>query len=155
MTRRPGVFLPARPQERERGSATVEAVLGVPVFALLILLAIMGGRVALTRQAVDAAAADAARAASISRSEEQADQAARNAVHASLETQQIACLETTIAVDTGTLRRPAGTPGNVTATVTCLLQLADLGLPGAPNSKLITATITSPVDTYRTRTGQR
>jgi len=47
----------------ERGSATVEAVIGVPLFVLLILLAIMGGRVALAKQAVDAATADAARVA--------------------------------------------------------------------------------------------
>lgn len=147
--------LNARTQPRrrrtERGSATVEAVLGIPVFTLLILLAAMGGRVMLASQAVNGAAADAARAASIARNAHQGDADARNAAHSSLEAQQITCLRTTVTVNTTGLTRPAGTPGEVSVTVTCVLQLADLGLPGAPSSKVITATVTSPVDTYRQR----
>ena len=123
----------------ERGSATVEAVIGVPVFVLLILLAIMGGRVSLAKQSVDAAAADAARVASLSRDAATA--------------KSITCLDTTITVDTAALRRPAGTPGVVTATVSCTLRLADLGLPGTA-SRTITATVTSPLDTWRERGGR-
>jgi Flp pilus assembly protein TadG len=137
----------------ERGSATVEAVIGVPVFVLLILLAIMGGRVALAKQAVDAATADAARAASLSRDATKAKSDAIDVAEASLANQGITCLDTTITVDTAALRRPAGTPGVVTATVSCTLRLADLGLPGTA-SRTITATVTSPVDTFRQRAGR-
>lgn len=137
----------------ERGSATVEAVLGVPVFVLLILLAIMGGRVALAKQAVDAATADAARVASLSRDATQAKNDAIDVAEASLANQGITCLDTTITVDTTALRRPAGTPGAVTATVSCTLRLADLGLPGTA-SRTITATVTSPVDTFTERAGR-
>ena len=134
----------------ERGSATVEFVIGVPVFTLLILLAIMGGRVALARQAVDAAAADAARVASLSRDATKAKNAAIDVAELSLANQGIACLETTVTVDTAALRRPAGTPGSVTATLTCVLKLGDLGLP-ATTSRTITSTVTSPIDTYSER----
>jgi len=134
----------------ERGSATVEAVIGVPVFVLLILLAIMGGRVALAKQAVDAATADAARVASLSRDATTAKSDAIEVAEASLANQGITCLDTTITVDTAALRRPAGTPGMVTATVSCTVRLADLGLPGTA-SRTITATVTSPVDTWRER----
>ncbi len=137
----------------ERGSATVEAVIGVPVFVLLILLAIMGGRVALAKQAVDAATADAARVASLSRDATKAKSDAIEVAEASLANQGITCLDTTITVDTAALRRPAGTPAAVTATVSCTLRLADLGLPGTV-SRTITATVTSPVDTWRERAGR-
>lgn len=137
----------------ELGSATVEAVIGVPVFVLLILLAIMGGRVALAKQAVDAATADAARVASMSRDATKAKSDAIEVAEASLANQGITCLDTVITVDTVALRRPAGTPGVVTATVSCTLRLADLGLPGTA-SRMITATVTSPVDTWRERAGR-
>ena len=133
----------------ERGSAAVEAVIGVPAFALLILLVIMGGRVALARQAVDAAAADAARVASLSRDATRAKTSAIEVAEASLANQGITCLDTTITVDTAALRQPAGTPGEVTATVSCVLKLSDLGLP-VP-SRTITSTVTSPIDTYSER----
>lgn len=134
----------------EKGSAAVEAVIGVPVFVLLILLAIMGGRVALAKQAVTAAAADAARAASLARDADRARSVALNAATFSLANQQLTCLDTTVTVNTTALRRPAGTPGEVSATVACTLQLADLGLPGTA-SRTIAATVTSPIDTFRER----
>ena len=61
-----------RHQRGERGSAVIEAVVGVPAFMLFVLLIIAGGRLAIAQQAVEAAAADAARAASIARTQDQA-----------------------------------------------------------------------------------
>ena len=58
-----------RHANRERGSATIEAVIGVPAFLLFVLLIIAAGRIALARQAVEASAAEAARSASISRTQ--------------------------------------------------------------------------------------
>ncbi|MCA0308823.1 MAG: pilus assembly protein [Actinobacteria bacterium] len=133
-------------QHTEWGSATVEAVVGVPVFILLILLAIMGGRVTLAKQAVDAAAADAARVASLSRDATKASSNAIKVAEASLANQGINCLDTSVTIDTAALRRPAGTPGSVTATLTCVIDLTDLGLAAA--SRTITSSVTSPVDTY-------
>ena len=138
-----------RRQRGERGSAAVEAVIGLPAFALLILLVIMGGRVALARQAVDTAAADAARVASLARDASGAESRAIEVAHASLANQGITCLDTTVVVDTAALRRPPGVPGFVTATVTCVPKLDDLGLP-VP-SRTLTAIVRSPIDTYTER----
>ena len=41
--------------------------------------------------------------------------------------------------------------GSVAATVECRLDLADLSVPGIPGSRLIEATISSPLDTWRER----
>ena len=57
-----------RPWARdERGSAAIEAVIGVPAFLLFVGLIIFGGRTATTHQSVETAAADAARSASLER----------------------------------------------------------------------------------------
>ena len=51
----------------ERGSAAIEAAIGVPAFALFVGLIIFGGRTATTHEALQSAAADAARSASLAR----------------------------------------------------------------------------------------
>ena len=58
---------------------------------------------------------------------------------------------TTVTLDTAAFAAPVGTPGQVSATVTCALRLDDLGLPGVTGTKTITATMSSPLDTYRGR----
>ncbi len=60
-------WCPPADAARERGSAAVELVLATPVLVALMLLAVAGGRLASARGEVDAAARDAARAASIGR----------------------------------------------------------------------------------------
>jgi hypothetical protein len=44
-----------------------------------------------------------------------------------------------------------GTPASVTATVTCVVNLSDVAIPGLPGTRTITATMSSPLDTYRER----
>jgi Flp pilus assembly protein TadG len=151
MTRVPASPSRTRRTQNERGSASVEAVIVVPAFLLLIGLLILGGRTAITQQAVQAAAADAARAASIARTASVARSAASSAAHGSLTNQNLDCVTTTVTVDVAAFGTPVGTPGQVTATVTCGLRLDDLGLPGVTGTKTITATMSSPLDTYRGR----
>ena len=138
-------------QSDERGSASVEVVLGLPVFLLLVGLVILGGRTAIATQAVQAAASDAARAASIARTASQAHTAANSTARHSLANQNVACATTTVSVDTSAFHTTVGTPGQVTATVTCALILSDLALPGVGGTKTITATMSSPLDTHRER----
>ena len=136
----------------ERGSASVEAVIGVPAFLLLIGLLVLGGRQAIAQQAVQAAASDAARAASIGRTVAAARTDATSSARSSLANQNLDCATTTVTVDTAAFNTPVGTPGQVAATVTCTLRLGDLGLPGVAGTKTIAATMSSPLDTYRGRT---
>ena len=141
----------ARPTKNERGSASVEAVIGVPAFLLLVGLLVLGGRQAIAQQAVQSAASDAARAASIARTASTARTQATTAARSSLANQDLDCATTTVSVDTAAFGTPIGTPGQVSATVTCALRLDDIGLPGVAGTKTITATMSSPLDTYRGR----
>lgn len=129
----------------------MEAVIGVTAFGLFIALIVAGGRVALARQAVETAANDAARAASIARSTDEARADARAAANGSLSDQDVACAATSILIDTSGLSAPLGTPAQVRATVSCTVKLTDLAVPGMPGSRTITETVTSPIDAYRER----
>ena len=135
----------------ERGSAALEAAVGVPAFLLFVGLIIFAGRVAIATQAVDAAAADAARTASIARTPTSAASDAKATATSSLTAQHVNCTSMTVTVDTSGFAAPVGTPATVTATVRCNLDLADLALPGVPGARAVTATAHSPVDTYRER----
>lgn len=135
----------------ESGSATVEAVIGATAMVLFLSLAILGGRIALARQAVESAAADAARAASIERTQTAAQGKAETAARASLANQKLVCASTSVVVDTSGFTRPVGVEAWVSATVRCDVPADDLGLPGASGSLPVEATVRSALDTYRAR----
>ena len=142
---------PSRARD-ERGSASIEAAIGVPAFALFVGLIVFGGRTAITHEVVQSAAADAARSASIARSSSEARQQAQDAARASLANQHIDCITVSVNVDTSGFAAPVGQTASVTATVECRLDLSDLAVPGVPGSRLISATMSSPLDTWRERT---
>lgn len=135
----------------ERGSAAVEAVILVPAFGLFVGLLVFAGRTAAAHQGVEAVAADAARAASIARSAGEAQADAADAITYSLANNGLRCASSSVSVDTSGLSAPVGTPGTVSATVTCTINLADLSVPGVPGSHTVTATMVSPVDAWRQR----
>ena len=139
-----------RRPEAERGSAVIEAVIGVPAFMLFVALIIFAGRVAIAHQGVQSAAADAARSASIARTQGAAQTAGDTAAATSLANQHLNCRVSTVSVDTTGFASPVGTPATINAAVTCHVNLSDL-LPGVPGTKAITATMSSPLDTYRER----
>lgn len=140
-----------QPGRRERGSAAVEAVIGVPAFLLFIALIIAAGRIAIAHQAVEAAAAEAARSASIARTQGQASVDGTSGATSSLGNQKLQCSSKQVSVDATGFASPPGTAAHVTATVTCVVNLSDVAFPGLPGSRSITATMTSPIDTYRER----
>ena len=135
----------------QAGSASIEAAIGVPAFLLLVGLGGFGGRTALAHQALESAAADAARTASIARSAHDARQGAITAATTSLANQDITCLRIDVAVDTRGFSAPIGQDSTVEVTVACRLDLSDLAVPGVPGSRTLRATISSPLDTFRTR----
>lgn len=123
----------------------------MPAFALFVGLIIFGGRTATTHQSVETAAADAARAASIERTASDARSKAITAATTSLSNQGIDCLTTDVVVDASQFNRSVGEAATVSVTVQCRLNLSDLAVPGVPGSRLIKATSTSPIDTWRER----
>lgn len=137
----------------ERGSASIEAAIAVPAFGLFVGLIIFGGRTAITQQSVESAASDAARSASILRTNAEAKAAAKEAAVANLSNQGINCVHVDVDVDTQQFSRNVGEQAQVEVTVSCLLDLADLSVPEVPGTRTISATMTSPLDTWRERSG--
>lgn len=135
----------------EQGSASIEAAIGVPAFALFVGLIIFGGRTATTHQAVESAAADAARSASIARTGTDAEHKAKEAAQTSLANQDVHCLSIDVSIDTAGFRTTVGAAATVEVTVECRLDLSDLSVPGVPGSRIIRATMSSPLDTWRER----
>ena len=136
---------------RDRGSATIEAVILAPAFLLFVGLIIGAGRVATAHQSVESAAAEAARTASVSRTAGQARADATSSAERTLANQGIQCASLTVDVDTSGFAAPVGTSARVTATVVCVFSLADVSVPGMPGTIRIAATVGSPLDTYRGR----
>ncbi|MGW4796687.1 TadE family protein [Nonomuraea sp. NPDC004297] len=137
----------------ERGSTAVEMAIIAPALIALLLMVIGLGRVTLAHSALDAAARDAARQASITRDPGTARSAAVISARAALAREGLACAPS-VNVDTAGLSTPLGRPAAVTAHVSCKVQLADLAIPGIPGSKTITSSFTSPIDPYRARGDQ-
>jgi len=145
---------------RDRGSVSVEVAILTPAFLLLVVVAWVTGRTVLARNALDAAAHDAARAASISRSVAEAQTNAEYAAQQRLDWEGIACTGEPAAdfapngVDTLT-KAFATAPGSTTALihvrVSCTVQFGDLGLPWVAQDRLLSADFRSPLDRYRGR----
>ena len=137
------------PDERDAGAATLEAaILAVPLL-LLLMLAIAFGRASQANTAVEGAAQDAARAASISRDPGTAQSSGQAAAATTMRQTGMACTPQ-VTIDTSGFGTTPGTPAVVRATVSCTVSFADLPRIGI-GSRTITATAVSPLDTYRER----
>jgi Flp pilus assembly protein TadG len=139
------------PRFGDRGSAAIEAAVLAPVLLVLIGVAIVGGRIQIAGGAIEGAAHDAARAASIARTAAEAQASARAAAGATLNQGGLHCVSLTVTVDTAGFAVPVGEPAVVSATVTCVVDFSDLVADGLPGSKSLTATFVSALDTFRTR----
>ncbi|MFG1867672.1 TadE/TadG family type IV pilus assembly protein [Micromonospora arborensis] len=149
----------------ERGSVSIEVAVLAPAFIALMVLAGVAGRTAVAAEAVESAAHDAARAASISRTSGTARQEALEAAQKQLDWHGLACTNvlepgltgSVAGVDTTfdlAFSSKVGEDATVTVTITCLVSLSDIALdllPGMPSEKQITAEFTSPLDRYRGR----
>lgn len=135
----------------EHGSAAIEAAVGLPAFVLFVGMIIVGGRLAISHQALEAAAAEAARTASIARSAPEAAEGAKQAALASIRNQGITCSSVDVHSDTRGFAAAVGQDASVEVTVSCRVDLSDVSIPGVPGSRTITATISSPIDTWRER----
>lgn len=135
----------------ERGSASLELVILAPMLLLFISVLIFGGRVALAGQAVQQAADEAARTASIARTQGEADQTAAQSARNTLDQQDLDCTSIKVAVDTSGFNAPIGQASSVRVTVTCPVRVGDLSIPGLPGTRTVTATAVSPIDTWRER----
>lgn len=126
----------------DRGSASTELVVLTPLLILVLLVAVALGRMASAQLRVDDVAHQAARAASLARTEGEAQQQAHAVADAALAATGASCAHFTVTADVG-----PQTPGTVVrVTVVCL---ADLGISGLPGHVTVTRTADSVIDSYR------
>jgi Flp pilus assembly protein TadG len=135
----------------ERGATeALELVIAIPVLMILLVLGVAGGNIVRGHGGVDAAAAAAARAASLQRSPDTAQQAGHAAATAALADRGLDCTDVWVDVDTAGFADR--TPGaSVRATVWCTLPLAKYAVPGLPGSVTVTDVGVSPIDVFRER----
>lgn len=127
----------------------MELAVLAPVLVVLLLLVVASGRLVLAHQEVDAAAADAARAASIANSASAAQLAAQGAAQTDLAGHGITCTSFRSWVDTSDF-----TPGGaVRVTVSCTASFSGLALLALPGSQTLSSESTAPIDLYRTIVG--
>ncbi len=142
--------------DRAAGNAALELVILAPVLLFLIGLITAFGRVSTAQNAVSAAAQDAVRQASLQLDPAAAIAAGRASAQAALAQDGLHC-DPQVAVNTsGSSSTPGfqaqiGQPAAVSATVRCVVSLAQIIVPGLPGSDTISETFTSPLDPYRQR----
>ncbi|MFI0412367.1 TadE/TadG family type IV pilus assembly protein [Actinomadura sp. 3N508] len=133
---------------RDAGNAVVETAILAPVFIAFLAGLLVVMRVSHGSAVVAQAAADAARQASIARTARQAKAEASTSAMHTLRDRGLHCTPS-VRLDLAGFRRPVGQSATVSAEVTCVIQLSDVGLPGMPGTRTVTKTHRSPVDPYR------
>ena len=130
----------------DRGSVSVDMVLGyIPIMILVILAVVTCVRLASAASDVNAAAAAAARAASFARSPGSAVSAGQAAAADTLTGRKITCQPSSVSVDTSVMF-PGG---QVAVTVRCTVTLADLTGLHLPGTTEVSSTARQPIDLYR------
>jgi Flp pilus assembly protein TadG len=123
----------------------VEAVALTSVVMIFVLLTVAFGRYEATRAQVIGAARAAAEAAAVVPSASLAQQAAAAATAPELAGNGVSCTATGVNADTHDF--VAG--GDVSVTVTCTVDLSDLGVPGLPGEATVSVTQVAPIDPFR------
>lgn len=134
----------------DRGSATVELMLvGLVMIGFMMTLVGMA-RISLAAQSVDLASSNAARAASLARTQAVAEADARTVVDRTLAEGGFSCVSSTVEVDADQLGVSIGQRATVAVTVVCDVDLSDVtGITVLPGVFTVRATEVSPVDAYR------
>lgn len=135
-----------RPRAGERGSQAVELVLFAPVLLLVIGLLAAGGRLALAANALESAAAVAAREATLAGSGTEARRRAEQAAGLAMEQSGYPCR--TVEAEVSGQAGPGGSDV-VRVEIVCALPVGDLGLPGLEGAPRLRASAQSPDDPHR------
>jgi len=131
---------------RDRGAfAALELTIQVPFIIVMTLLVVAFGRVSRSHQLVDQAAQAAARSGSLAADPQAASKVANDIAAQTLADGGVSC--TVMHVDVNTLDFQPG--GQIVVTVSCQADLSDLTFSGVPGSVTLTASSTSPLETYR------
>ena len=125
-----------------RGSAALELVIIAPVLILLLLFVVAVGRTIDARERVQDAAHSAARAATLTGTAAQAEQAASQTAAQALSAAGVTCSPMNVTADVGSLA-----PGSTIAvTVSC--RVSTTGISGFALPTTVSSTFRSVVDRY-------
>jgi Flp pilus assembly protein TadG len=140
-------------RDGERGSLAVEIVLVAPAFVLLLLLISAGGQWVSATGQVGGAARDAARAASVARSPDEAPLLAQQAADQDLA--GLCAGDPSVTVTPMVAGQPAPLAGgqDVQVLVRCDVGLAAFRLVGFPASQTFSAVAVAPLDSFVCRSG--
>jgi len=133
---------------RDRGSMSIEAVLIIPAFLLFLALIAAIGRTAAVREDIHTSVVAGARIASLASSSTEGESSARTAIKDHLSAEGVKCTDIDISINSQALDLLPGQPGEVSATVTCIVPLSDLSVPGLPGQIRLTETFSTPIDPY-------
>lgn len=136
---------------QERGESGIGLLYIAPAIGMLILMALVAGRLGAAQTSLEAAVGVAVREATLAGTPGQAQSNAQSSARMTLDQADFTCGGQSLVMDTSALNNAPGVPGEVTATIQCSVPLADLAVPGLPGSWTLTAEAASPVDTYRER----
>lgn len=145
---------PAQPPLRQRGprrrrsddgAAALELVLMAPLLMAFIVVVVAAGRIVQARGDANDVAYAAARAASLASTPALARGAAEEAARAAVDQKDLVCRGVEVSLE-GSQLRPGG---QVTATVRCTADLADVAGFGIPSSRNFVSTAQVPIETYR------
>lgn len=128
----------------ERGTMAIEVVILTPTLIAAIMVIAAGARYVDARGQTNSAAFAAARAASLTTNQEAAVQAGTKAAEDSMSQRGHACSDLSVDIDAGDF----SPGGDVRATITCVADLSDLGLP-LPSSKTFTFSAVVPLERHR------
>lgn len=133
----------------------IEMAIAMPLLLTLLVSAMVLGRTANAVSAVEMAAYDGARTASLARDAATARADATASVAASLGRQGYSCVDPPRVVVSGMpedpWQAPVGTPASVAVRVTCRVSYFDIARPGTPAGRTITREFVSPLDQFRAR----
>lgn len=131
-------------RDHEHGGISLEALILAPGMMLILVLVIVGGHIGLATVAMDAAAQNGARAASIERTPASARTAATSAVNSTLDQHGLECSTRATDIDVAAVGKQAGQHGAVHVHVRCTVAMTPL-----PGSRVVESRASSAVDTYR------
>ena len=135
----------------DAGSIGLELALIIPVIFVLTGFVLGIGRIAEADARVEAAARDAARAASLASSPARADDAARVAGLATLVVDGLSCRDGRVQVLSYVDDGPGPGADRVTVRVSCTASLRDIAVPGLPGTTTLDADFSVPLDPFRSR----
>jgi Flp pilus assembly protein TadG len=133
----------------DTGGAAVEIVVVAPILIVMLLFVVGLGRLGTAREAVDGAARDGAREASLARGTGDAGTAAQNVVKATLAEKKVSCANPNVSVDYAPIPGHLTPGGTVTVHVDCTVENGDVVLSGLPGTSRLRGEFTAVVDTYR------